>query len=368
MTGKLKSANSDTLSSNEEPCGCGGNCNKTVTASASHLLCFSCQCPSLSSCLGITASVHSFLLKSPNFLYVCNACKCEAVPASAELKQLKSTVDRIAEIICPPSVPEGEDEFEDGSGSEATGSWTVVRKKKSQKGSYAQVTAKQPLLCKAVAETVSLAIKDRDRDELQKRTVVVENCVVNKDIDDMSLAIDLCAQIHANITVLGVHRMRPASLASSPKKEASLPLGQQQTAKASKVRPPILKILLHSPSDKGLALRYKSSLQDGPEWMQHSFMCPSLPLEERQKRVLLSEVVNGRNGPEPEKENRCLVWLNLTTEKYELRQVKDGKWVHGSEVKKPTEAELAAAATAIQKKQANRQKSYSDSKPVPKNG
>ncbi len=84
---------------------------------------------------------------------------------------------------------------------------------------------------------------------------------------------------------------------------------------------------------------------------------PSLPFEERQRRRLLVEVTKVRNGPEPEKENRFLVWLNPRTEKYELRQIKDGEWTKFSKEDQATDEDLEAAADEIemQRKQQSEQ-------------
>ncbi len=345
----------------EEPCGCG-KCEKAVQASACHLLCFSCQCPVLAACLGMSVTVHSFISKSPNILFVCDSCKCESVPASAELTELKATVDRIAQAVCPQVVAKEQNDpemSEEAAGEEAGQSWTVVGRKKQKRRSYAHVASSQTPFCQAVAETVSLAIEERDKEELQKRTIVVENCPQNSDIDDMCLAIELCQQIHSNITVLGVHRMRPLSL---PKATAATE--KKDTSKTTKARPPILKLFLRSPTDKALALRHKSNLQYGNDWMQTSSVRPSLPLEERQRRDQLSQVVKDRNGSNSEKDNRFLVWLNPRSEKYELRQIKDGEWVKSAEVKKPTDAEMAAANAAIEKRQKGWEKKLTGSKNV----
>ncbi len=332
-----------------EPCGCGGKCNKTVPASALHLLCFSCQCPVLAACLQMTTAMHSYLMKTPNFLFVCDSCKCESVPASVELRELKVTVEKMAKVICPSLA--AEEVVANGSEAAAdedenADAWTVASSKKRRKHrSYAEASSKQSPFCQVIAETVSQAIEERDKEELQKRTIVVENCVQNPDCDDMQLAADLCHQIHPSINVLGVHRMRPPTV---PK--AAGGNQQQNNSNKKQTRPPILKLFLRSPTDKSLAIRHKSNLQYGAEWMQKSSVRPSLPLEVRQKRDQLNEVARARNGSDPPKTDRFLVWLNPRSERYELRQVKQGEWVTFADVRKPTDAELATAKAAIEKR------------------
>ncbi len=334
----------------DESCGCG-KCDKTVPATAMHLICFSCDCPVLAACLEMSSATHSYLMKKSNFLFVCDSCKCESVPASAELKELKATVNKMAEVICPtiPAVEARAESAEEASGDEETAdSWTLAAPKKRRKRrSYAEVSSSQTPFCQVIADTVSHAIEERDKEELQKRTIVVENCVQNPDVDDMRLAVELCNQIHPNINVLGVHRMRSQTLTKTNEGNQKQ---QQSNSKAKPPRPPILKLFLRSPTDKSLAMRYKSNLQYGPEWMHTSSVRPSLPLEERQRRDRLLEIARARNGSNPPKTDHFLAWLNPRLERYELRQVKEGEWVPFPEVKKPTDAEFAAAKTAIDKK------------------
>ncbi len=334
----------------EEPCGCG-KCEKSVSASAAHLLCFSCQCPVLAVCLGLSTAFHSYLTKSANFLFVCDSCKCESVPASAELRELKAKVDKMAEVLCP-EIPaahaqEHSAEFDESASNATDDPWTVAGPKKHHKQSYAQATAGKNPFCLAVAKSVSRVMEDRDKEELQRRTIVIENCCPDPDKDDMRLAVDLCAHIHPNISVLGVHRMKPPFQQKPQQKSQAA--SSLKTGKST--RPPILKVFLRSSMDKSLALCNKSKLQYGEDWMNNASVRPSLPFEERQRRNQLLEVARARNGKDVPKTDRFLVWLNPRSEKYEFRQVKEGEWVQFSEVKKLTEAELSAAKAAIEKKQ-----------------
>ncbi len=151
-------------------------------------------------------------------------------------------------------------------------------------------------------------------------------------------------------------------------KEDSQKLNQSDS-KAKPARPPILKLFLRSPTDKALAIRYKSNLQYGPEWMQTSSVRPSLPLAERQRREELLAVARARNGSNPPKTDRFLVWLNPRSERYELRQVKNGDWVPFADVKKPLDMELVAAKAAVQKRLnergvMQRKSSAADSRPL----
>ncbi len=334
----------------DEPCACG-KCGKTVSASSSSFECFSCCCSVLAACLGMNNATYSYLAKTANFLFVCEICKCESVPASAELKELKMTVQKITEVICPDVSPLGEGNADSdggtGMGEEQENPWTMVTSK-SQKRSFAKVATTQAPLCKAMATTITQAIAERERDEKQKRTIVVENCASVDGFDDSILANQLCAQIHPNICVVGVQRMQPRFPVKSKSDSVKADSPNDEDANSKKSRPPILKVVLRSAEDKALALKHKSALKDGDDWMQEAFVRPSLSLHEGERRDLLFQVIRARNGQKPDKENRHLVWLNLNTEKYELRQVENGQWVKFSDVAQPTAEELRAAAISIE--------------------
>ncbi len=139
------------------------------------------------------------------------------------------------------------------------------------------------------------------------------------------------------------------------------PLSAKQKSTKPMQRLSILKVFLRSAQDKALVMRHKSNLRFGKDWMMRASVQPSLPLEERKRRSILAEVARGRNGSEPDRDNRFLAWLNLRTEKFELREVKQGKWVNFDDVEQPTEEELEAAAEEIDHKRNERTKQLGQS-------
>ncbi len=82
-------------------------------------------------------AVYSFLLRYPNFLFFCDVCKCEAVPASSEMRELKETVEKIAKAICPapftaePELNDSVTGVDADESSSSGGPWTVVGQRKS---------------------------------------------------------------------------------------------------------------------------------------------------------------------------------------------------------------------------------------------
>ncbi len=86
--------------------------------------------------------------------------------------------------------------------------------------------------------------------------------------------------------------------------------------------------------------------------MQSAYIRPSLPLSERLRRDCLHQIAIAWNGPSHsvDKKNRSLVWLNLCTEKFELRQVKDGEWVCTETLKGLSAEEIKVAEMVVKRR------------------
>ncbi len=85
-------------------------------------------------------------------------------------------------------------------------------------------------------------------------------------------------------------------------------------------------------------------------------MRPSVSYEERLRRDRLYQISVARNGPNPAKENRHLVWLNPRSEKCELRLIKDREWAKAGQIEAQKEDEVAAAVKAVDEGRAMFQK------------
>ncbi len=197
-------------------------------------------------------------------------------------------------------------------------------------------------MAKIVAHTVRQTLDQNQREDKDKRTVIATNVTQTKDVNDLNRAVALCSAISPHVVVEGVFRDR---ISVQPKP------AQGGSDKAEKV--PILRIFLRSSEQKTLLLQNKGNLKSAPvEWMHTVYLRPSVPYEERLRRDRLYQISVGRNGLNPTKENRHIMWLNPRTEKYELRLIKDGQWAKSDQIKEPSPLEMQAAVKAVNERHA----------------
>ncbi len=343
----------------EEICVCGTvDCSKVIDASSNALECMNCHCFALAECLGMDIAIYDFFRKSANMLFVCDPCKVEAVPASIQIQNLATKVDKIISAVC---LPDSEDIDTEETGEEGNDWSTVGPKKRTKPRTFAQVASaglnNQPPIARSMAEAMYETMKEDQRLEKSKRTIVAENLVISSSEDDMRRAVALCSALHPNVVVEGTFREKSFT--------------NRVSGDGRAVRPPILKIFLRSEEEKRLILACKKNLKNDslPEWMRDVFIRPSLPLEERQKRDRLFAIAamrNGwKNGQKPsnfDRGNRFFTWLNFRSEKYELRQVRNGEMVRWSDMAHPNEAEYIRASAVIAERREAEAKKASDSR------
>ncbi len=238
--------------------------------------------------------------------------------------------------MCPTATDDDEDDSPFAAAEETEGS-SNSRQAGHSKKSFAQVTAPKSGLAKIVTHTVRQTLDQNQRDDKDKRTVIATNVPQTKDVDDLNCAVALCSAISPHVVVEGVFR---DCIFVQPKP------AQGGSDKAEKV--PILHIFLRSSEQKTLLLQNKGNLKSAPaEWMQTVYLRPSVSYEERLRRDQLYQISVGRNGQNPTKENRHIVWLNPRTEQYELRLIKDGQWAKLDQIKEPSRIEMEAAVKAV---------------------
>ncbi len=217
------------------------DCVKEISNSSKVLNCMTCKALVLAECLKMDDTIYDYIRSSPNVVFVCEQCKTaaygEAVPVSREVEKLNMKVDRLLSVLCPPPAdPDAEEdkpELECSCGEcdgcanggpcddkeKFLNEWklTKVRKERRKPKSFAEVAssnlisghlAKQAPIASTMAESMYQTMKEDQRLEKEKRTLVVENLRMSSPEGYRRAAVALLSELVPNVTVEGILRER----------------------------------------------------------------------------------------------------------------------------------------------------------------